>query len=457
MKRLSDSQTSGILRAALAEAHKLASLLATRSTTKLSKFRARLTKQDHSALLAMLFDKIFRKRVSSPALGGQRQALHFRNTAQEVAISMLHRAGPWLRVITNAQCTLVRNPRYAHAMDRIFAIPALRWWSEGLAAQMLEFANHARQRRRYRLHANARPFVLSDIQGAAMGVIETKATGTISEPATELLAQTRDQIIEILVPPTAIIERRLDPLPAESRPYADDVVRHRIESLVPWRASDVLHATVIEERSDGRIDVIVRATSRAAIAPAIAAAAAYAPRNIAVVADAARDAGSAIPVSISAEDEHGGSRAAARHAIAGLLLFAVCVVVWTILHWQLLASESATLDRAISGRRSVMQRASNIEADSEPGELKRRKPVAVRVLDQLSVILPDDTYLNEFHLEADQLRIAGVSGRAAELVAILERSGHFRKAAFYAPTTRMVGSRTDQFYIQAVVVPETGP
>jgi general secretion pathway protein L len=341
-------------------------------------------------------------------------------------------------------------------MDWIFAIPALRWWSEGLAAQMLEFANHTRQPRRYRLHVNTRPFVLSDIQGAAMGLIETKATGTISEPAAELLAQTRDQIIEILVPPTAIIERRLDPLPAESRPYADDVVRHRIESLVPWRASDVLHATAIEERSDGRIDVIVRATSRAAIAPAIAAAAAYAPRNIAVLADAVGDIGSAIPVPISAEDDL-GFLVAARHAIAGVLLFAVCVVAWTALHWQALAGESATLDQAISRQRSLVQRASNIPAGSELGDLKRHKPVAVRVLEQLSRALPDDTYLNELHLEADQLRIAGVSGRAAELVPILERSGHFRKAAFYAPTTRMVGRRTDQFYIQAVVVPETGP
>jgi general secretion pathway protein L len=456
MKRLRNFQTSGILRAARARARTLGSLLATRSTTKLSRFRARLTKQGHSARFAMLFEKISRRRVSSPTPGVQRQALHFQNAAGEAAIAMLHWALPWLRVITHAWCTLVRNPRYVQAMDWIFAIPALRWWSEGLAAQMLEFANHTRQPRRYRLHANARPFVLSDIRGAAMGVTENKATGTISEPAAELLAQTRDQIIEILVPPTAIIERRLDPLPAESRPYADDVVRHRIESLVPWRASDVLHATAIEERGDGRIDVIVRATSRAAIAPAIAAAAAYAPRNIAVIADAASDAGSAIPVPTSAEGEPGGSRGAARHAIAGLLVFAVCVVAWTILHWQVLASESATLDQAISGRRSL-QRASNIQADSELGELKRRKPVAVRVLDQLSLALPDDTYINEFHLEADQLRIAGVSGRAAELVAILERSGHFRKAAFYAPTTRMAGRRTDQFYIQAVVVPETGP
>jgi general secretion pathway protein L len=127
------------------------------------------------------------------------------------------------------------------------------------------------------------------------------------------------------------------------------------------------------------------------------------------------------------------------------------------LHWQVLASKSAGLDQAISGRRSLMQHASNIQTGSELVDLKRRKPLAVRVLDQLSLALPDDTYLNEFHLEADQLRIAGVSGRAAELVAILERSGHFRKAAFYAPTTRMVGRRTDQFYIEAVVVPETGP
>jgi general secretion pathway protein L len=441
-----------------AQAHRLASLRGMRSTTEQSRFRGRLTKRDHSAPLAMSFEKIFRKRVSSPTLGGQRRTLHFQNAAREAALAMLHWAGPWLQVIAHAQSTLVNNPRYIQAMDRIFAIPALRWWSEGLAAQMFEIADRTRQPRRYRLHANARPFVLSDLQGVAMGAIETKANGTIREPPAELLAQTRDQIIEIMVPRTAIVERRLDPLPAESRPYADNVVRHRIESLVPWRASDVLHATAIEERSDGRIDVIVRATSRAAIAPAVAAAAAYAPRNIAVVADAARDTGSAIPVPISAaEGELGGSRAAARHAIAGLLLFAVCVVSWTILHWQVLASKSAGLDQAISGRRSLMQHASNIQTGSELVDLKRRKPLAVRVLDQLSLALPDDTYLNEFHLEADQLRIAGVSGRAAELVAILERSGHFRKAAFYAPTTRMVGRRTDQFYIEAVVVPETGP
>jgi general secretion pathway protein L len=353
--------------------------------------------------------------------------------------------------------TLVRNPRYVQAMDWIFAIPALRWWSEGLTAQLLEFANHTRQPRRYWLHANVRPFVLSDIHGASMGVIETKASGTISEPAAELLLQTRDQIIEILVPPTAIIERRLDPLPAESRLYADDLVRHRIESLVPWQACDVLHATDIEERSDGRIDVIVRATSRTAIAPAIAAATRCAPRNIAVVADAAKDAGSTIPVPLNAEGDFGGSQAVAQHAIAGLLLFAACVVTWTILHWQMLSSESASLDKAISGQRSLVQRVSNVQTGSELGDLKRRKPVAVRVLEQLSRALPDDTYLHELHLEADQLRIAGVSGRAAELVPTLERSGRFRKAAFYAPTTRMVGRRTDQFYIQAVVVPETDP
>jgi general secretion pathway protein L len=453
MKRPSDCKISG-----MAQARKLASLLAARSTTKLFRFRALLTKQDHSAVLAVLFEKAFRKRASSPTIGGQRQALHFQNAAREAASAIFHRAGPWLQMIAHAQRTLVRNPRYIRAMDRIFAFPALRWWSEGLAAQMFEIADHTRQPRRYRLRANARPFVLSDAQGVAMGAIESNADSTIREPPAELLAQTRDQIIEIMVPPTAIIERRLDPLPAESRPYADNVVRHRIESLVPWRAADVLHTTATEERSDGRIDVIVRATSRTAIAPAIAAATAYAPRNITVVADAARDAALAIAVPISAaEGELGGSRAAARHAIAGLLFFAVCIVSWTILHWQVLASKSAALDQAISGRRSLMQRASNIQTGSELEDLKRRKPLAVRVLDQLSLALPDDTYLNEFHLEADKLRIAGVSGRAAELVAILERSGHFRKAAFYAPTTRMVGRRTDQFYIEAAVVPETGP
>jgi general secretion pathway protein L len=299
---------------------------------------------------------------------------------------------------------------------------------------------------------------LSDFAGGAVGFVEPGANSLIREPSADLLAQARGQIIEIVLPPTAVLERRLDLLPAESRPYVENVVRHQIESILPWRASDVLHSTSIDELHDGRINVMVRATSRSAIAPAIAAAAACAPRAILVVADGDTDGKAALSVPLGAEasDKVARLRDAARYAIVALAFFSVCVVGWTFFHWQALASESATLDRAIADRRGVLPRAANPQMGAGLGGLKLQRPVAVRVLEELSAALPDDTYVTEFHMEADRLRIAGVSARAAELVPILERSGHFRNAAFYAPTTRMVGRRTDQFYIEALIAPGTG-
>jgi general secretion pathway protein L len=74
------------------------------------------------------------------------------------------------------------------------------------------------------------------------------------------------------------------------------------------------------------------------------------------------------------------------------------------------------------------------------------------VLDELSALLPDNTYLTDLSLEAGRLRLTGVSANAAELVPLLEGSGHFKNAAFYAPTTRIVGGTTDRFSIEALLV-----
>jgi hypothetical protein len=48
--------------------------------------------------------------------------------------------------------------------------------------------------------------------------------------------------------------------------------------------------------------------------------------------------------------------------------------------------------------------------------------------------------------------MSGVSANVAGLVPLLEGSGYFKNASFYAPTTRMAGGNTDRFSIEAAVV-----
>ena len=62
--------------------------------------------------------------------------------------------------------------------------------------------------------------------------------------------------------------------------------------------------------------------------------------------------------------------------------------------------------------------------------------------------------MTDLSLDAGHLRITGVSANAAELVPLLEGSGYFKNAMFYAPTAKLTGGATDRFSIEAIVVPQ---
>jgi general secretion pathway protein L len=275
-----------------------------------------------------------------------------------------------------------------------------------------------------------------------------------------VLERTRSSIFEIVVPASAILERHLDVLPAESLPYLETVVRHQMESTFPWRASDILHSIAVEKRADGKLDVSVCATSRSAIASALAAAEACGAGEVFVVSD--REEGgqpqrTEIPAAVGAEKNRRLERArrVARYAAVALVALAVFVVGWTTFAGWSLSADVADLDRDIADRRAILKRAIGAGGASHNAleEKKKFAPVAVAVLDELAAVLPDNTYLTDLSLDAGHLRITGVSTNAAGVVPLLEGSGRFRNAVFYAPTTRLPSGGGDRFSIETTLVP----
>jgi general secretion pathway protein L len=145
----------------------------------------------------------------------------------------------------------------------------------------------------------------------------------------------------------------------------------------------------------------------------------------------------------------------ARYSVFALLALAVCIVGWTTFAGWSFSNDVSALDQEIADRRAILKRLTAASGEGQNRGLDARKrlaPVVVVVLDELSSVLPDNTYLSDLSLDGEHLRITGVSANAAELVPILEGSGHFKNATFYAPTTRLAGGVTDRFSIEATVV-----
>jgi general secretion pathway protein L len=120
-----------------------------------------------------------------------------------------------------------------------------------------------------------------------------------------------------------------------------------------------------------------------------------------------------------------------------------------------LDTEQRALSKKIAARRAAL-RTSPEFAVSAQRMLERRKqstPSNVIVLEALSQILPDHTYVTELRIEVDKLQVVGVTRDAAALIALIEQSAHFTHAAFYAPTTRTPGEPGERFHIEAHIKP----
>lgn len=82
---------------------------------------------------------------------------------------------------------------------------------------------------------------------------------------------------------------------------------------------------------------------------------------------------------------------------------------------------------------------------------RRGSPTIVSLLNEVTRVIPDNTWLVRVEVRGSTLRIQGESESASSLIALLEASDHIENAAFSSPVTKNPRTSNDRFVIEARV------
>jgi general secretion pathway protein L len=266
--------------------------------------------------------------------------------------------------------------------------------------------------------------------------------------------------IELVLLPSRFLFRPLE-LPKRAAEYLEGIVRSQIDRLTPWAANEAVYSwTPPVDAANERIHLMIAATARAMVAPYLQAIATLGSSSIAVTTVSLNSDSNAVPIKIYEQRISAVDTARIRSILVAVFLLSglsatISIGVSAVIADNL-GSEQQELLRKISARRAAMRSVSDLSGGSALQALERRKqttPSSVIVLEALSTLLPDDTYVTEFRVDGEKLQIVGITSDAPSLIRLIERSPHFKRATFFAPTTRSPGETRDRFHIEANINP----
>jgi general secretion pathway protein L len=284
------------------------------------------------------------------------------------------------------------------------------------------------------------------------------ADGTLSGP--NLAPTFGGSRVEIVLQSTRFLFRPLE-LPARAADFLDGIVRAQIDRLTPWSAHEaVFGCSAPTESGADRITTVIAVTTRKVAMTYVQAVSGFHPAAVAVLTDVAeRNAGR-----VKVFEQKARGLLDATHLSRILLIGLAVAVAGAVLAVGAAAYVADSLDtqerelaRQISQRRAAIRAGSDASDRSPVAALERRKyetPASTIVLDALSQVLPDHTYVTELHLTGSKLQIVGITRDAPSLIPLIEQSQHFTRATFYAPTTRAPSDPGERFHIEARVEPK---
>ncbi|WP_424626889.1 PilN domain-containing protein [Bradyrhizobium sp. SYSU BS000235] len=288
-----------------------------------------------------------------------------------------------------------------------------------------------------------------------LGLISERSTSALSEDWQNVARGSR---IEIMLSSQRVMARKLD-FPKQAAEFLDGMIRSQIDRLTPWTANDAAFGwSLLSDTTSDRIDVALVATSKGKIQPLSQLAADLGASSVAILTLFAANEGPLLPIKLFENALQGSSKRALSvpailrgTLLTGGVAAAVAVLV-SVYFGDALDSEQQQLQSQISQRRAALRLNSDPAGGSGLELLAKRKQEtssSVMVLEAISKVLPDTTYVTELRIEGDKVQVVGLTQDAPSLIRLMEQSPQFTRATFFAPTTRAQNDPGERFHIEA--------
>ena len=150
-------------------------------------------------------------------------------------------------------------------------------------------------------------------------------------------------------------------------------------------------------------------------------------------------------------------------ALAGITLLLAATALLMPLYQAHRTVAALAAELADSKRQADESLALQKEIDAELqeagflGARKRQAPVGSAILDILTRLLPDDTWLTDLSINGGEVQLTGYAASASAVLGFVDQTKPFSNAAFRSPVTQDQKLEREQFNIGARIVPEAAP
>lgn len=140
-------------------------------------------------------------------------------------------------------------------------------------------------------------------------------------------------------------------------------------------------------------------------------------------------------------------------ATAALILFVVMIAVPIMHKRQLIASLQPKVAAAIEAAKEGTRLRQNIETIATGSQelllRKESQPMLMQLVDEITRVIPDNTWLTRLDISAHEIQMQGQSQSAESLISLIESSPIFEGARFRSPVTQVPRSDAERFHLSA--------
>lgn len=282
--------------------------------------------------------------------------------------------------------------------------------------------------------------------------------GIDADPLATVLTPSIADLPRWLVMPASTGLRRRLTLPAAAAERLRDVVSFEIDRQTPFTAETAaFDARILGRRaSDGQLDVELVAVPLTAIQPRMAALGGI--QSTLSGIDLSDSNGVPLGVNLlpPAQRRHRADPLARWNWVFGVVaLLALGLALWQILENRRAAADafetqvSAQSAKARTASQRRQELVDMVEGQAYLDQMRRGRPSAIEVIDELTRRLPDSTYMEKVAIENDKLTLIGLSSEASSLVQRLEGSPLWRAPALTGALQPDPRSGRDRFTLTA--------